>query len=467
MLPDDLLQFEITELAARIQSRQVSPVEVTRQVIDAIERSDSRYHAFVTVTHDLALAQARDAEARVMRREYLGPLHGVPIALKDLCHTAGVRTSAGMPLLADFVPAVDGTVVRKLREAGSVTVGKTQLTEGAFTEHHPEVTVPVNPWRDDLWPGASSSGSGVATALGLCFGAIGSDTGGSIRFPSAANAVTGLKPTWGRVSRHGSFALADSLDHLGPMCRSAADCGLMLAEIAGADAQDPMASLRPVPDMMAGWPGDLKGVRLGVDPVLISAGLDEPTRQALTQVVKTFEGLNATIVTVAMPDPRQMVEDWPIQCAVEAAIAHEHTYPSRRTAYGPTLAGFLDLAPTVTAGQLQRIWQRRAHFRAELERVLRSVDAMLTPVQPRAGLTNQDMATLGEDPEALNALIRYTAPIDMSGHPTMTMPIGFTVDGRPIACQLLARQWAEDRLVLLGRAYQGVTTYHRRRPPRA
>src|SRR4029079_10565929 len=238
---DDLHYLSIEELARRRGARQVSPVEVTETMLRRIERVDPALKSYALVTPELALAQARTAEQMIRKRQILSQLHGVPVAVKDLCWTEGIATAAGMPLHKDFVPAVDATVVRKLREAGAVLLGKLQLTEGAFADHHPDVPPPVNPWHRDHWSGASSSGSGVATAAGLCFGSLGSDTGGSIRFPAAANGVTGIKPTWGRVSRFGCFELAASLDHIGPMTRSAADAAAVLGVIAGADPNDPTA----------------------------------------------------------------------------------------------------------------------------------------------------------------------------------------------------------------------------------
>jgi len=214
--------LEIAELSKLIQRQEVSCVELTESMLRRIERIDSELSAFATVTAELALKQAKQAQERLSRRAYLGPLHGVPIAVKDLCYTQGVATAAGMPIHQQFVPTFDGTAVKRFREAGAVLLGKLQLTEGAFTEHHPDIT--------------------------LCFGATGSDTGGSIRFPCAANGVTGIKPTWGRVSVYGAFELASSLDHLGPMARSATDCAILLQEMAGADPNDPACSLAPVPN---------------------------------------------------------------------------------------------------------------------------------------------------------------------------------------------------------------------------
>ncbi|HEU5294316.1 MAG TPA: amidase, partial [Burkholderiaceae bacterium] len=218
---DELHHLEIGDIARQLTARKLSSVELTEHMLRRIERVDPALKSFALVTPELARAQAAEADRMLGRRQILSQLHGVPIAVKDLCFTRGVATAAGMPLHRNFVPAFDATVVRRLREAGAVLLGKLQLTEGAFADHHPSIAPPVNPWHADHWSGASSSGSGVATAAGLCFGSLGSDTGGSIRLPSAADGVTGLKPTWGRVSRHGCFELAASLDHIGPMCRSA------------------------------------------------------------------------------------------------------------------------------------------------------------------------------------------------------------------------------------------------------
>src|SRR5256885_4595118 len=242
----------LLEVADAIRTRKTSPVELTRALLRRIDQLESSLHSYARVTPELALAHAGKAEAEIASGLYRGPLHGIPIAVKDICNTAGVVTAAGTVIHADHVPTFDATVVKRLTEAGAVLLGKLQLTEGAFVTHHPSITTPRNPWNADYYAGASSSGSGVATAAGLCFGSLGSDTGGSIRFPCAANGITGLKPTWGRVSRYGVFALAESLDHIGPMTRSAADAGALLGAIAGPDANDPTTLTALVPDYLAG-----------------------------------------------------------------------------------------------------------------------------------------------------------------------------------------------------------------------
>lgn len=233
-MTNDQHYLELTELAALIRTGELSPVAVTRAMLDRIADLDGALHSYALVMADSAIADAKVAETEIAACRYRGLLHGVPIGVKDLFWTKGVPTAAGMAIYKDHRPAEDATAVRRLREAGAVLLGKLQMTEGAYSDYHPSVTPPKNPWNPDYWPGISSSGPGVATAAGLCFGSLASDTGGSIRWPSAANGLTGLKPTWGRVSRHGVFALAPTLDHVGTMARSAADAGAILSIIAGA-----------------------------------------------------------------------------------------------------------------------------------------------------------------------------------------------------------------------------------------
>src|SRR5690606_26166216 len=249
----------------------------------------------------------------------------------------------------DFKPTEDATVVTKLRDAGAVILGKLQLTESAYADHHPDIVAPRNPWNAEHWPGVSSSGSGVATAAGLCYGSLGSDTGGSIRFPSAANGLTGLKPTWGRVSRYGAFELAATLDHIGPMARSAADCGAMLGAIAGADPKDPTAAPEPVPDYLAGLRNDLRGMTIGVDHRLVSQGVDEETGAAFDEAVRTLAGLGAEIGEIDFPDPTPVIDDWTPLCGIDTAVAHETLYPAHKEAYGPGLAGFIELGLKLSA----------------------------------------------------------------------------------------------------------------------
>jgi amidase len=464
MPSSELHDLDITEAARLIQARKLSPVELAEHMLRRIESLDARLHAYAVVTAEVALEQARSADAEIAANRYRGPLHGIPIGLKDLHYTKGIPTAAGMALYRDFRPAFDGTVVRRLREAGTVLLGKLQLTEGAFADHHPSVVPPVNPWGPELWSGASSSGSGVAMAAGLALGATGTDTGGSIRFPCAANGVTGLKPTWGRVSRHGAFELAASLDHIGPMCRSAADCGAMLAAMAGPDPDDPTAVHLPVPDYLAGDARDLRGVRIGVDDHWNAADVDAPTTRALVDAERVLRSLGADMRRVQAPHCSSVVADWSPHCAVETAVAHEATYPSRRDAYGPGLAGLIDLARGVSTADFQKMLLRRRDYAGRLEGLFQDIDLLLVPAQNAAALTIARKEALVQSPEALAALLRYTAPFDMSGSPTITLPGGFTPQGAPVAFQLVSRHFAEDLLVRAGRAFQHETDWHQRHP---
>jgi amidase len=460
----DLHYLDVLETAHLLQTRALSPVELTRAMLARIEGLEPRLHAYARVTPELALAQAQQAEREITARRYRGPLHGIPIAIKDLCYTAGIPTAAGMPLHRAFKPAFDGTVVRRLYDAGAVCLGKLQLTEGAFADHHPAITVPVNPWHPSHWSGASSSGSGVAAAAGMAFATLGTDTGGSIRFPCAANGVTGLKPTWARVSRHGAFELAASLDHIGPMCRSAADCGVVLQAIAGADPDDPTASQAPVPDYLRGDERSLRGVRLGVDERYITEGVEALVVASVHEAIRVLTGLGAELRSVRMPDVEPVLHDWAPNCAVETAVAHERTFPSRRAEYGPGLAGLIDSARSVSATDYQKILLRRRDFAGRLAALFQGIDLLIIPAQNIASPTLAQMATLGQDPAALLALMRFTSPFDMSGSPTITLPCGFTPKRTPIALQLVARHMEEDLLVRAGRAYQRETRWHRTFP---
>jgi amidase len=460
----DLHSLELTALAARIKARDVSPVAVTRALLERIAAHDGALHSYVLVMADEALAQAEAAEAEIAACGYRGTLHGVPLAVKDLFWTKGVPTAAGMAIHRAFCPPADATVVRRLRDAGAVLLGKLQLTEGAYADHHPSVTPPRNPWDAASWPGISSSGPGVALAAQLCFGALASDTGGSIRWPCAANGVTGLKPTWGRVSRHGAFALAPTLDHVGPMARSAADAAALLQAIAGSDPDDPTALHDPVPDYAAATRQGAQGLRIGVDAAWNGDDVDADTQAVLAAAIDGFRALGAEIVAVRFPDVTQAVADWTPSCAVEAALAHAETYPARKDAYGPVLASVIESGRALSACDYQRVLLRRLALRARVSALLAMIDVLLTPVQPFAAPSLAVIRTLGEQPALVARLQRYTCPFDLTGHPSLTLPGGFTPAGMPIGIQLVAAALGEATLLRAGTAFQAVTSWHRRHP---
>jgi amidase len=460
----DLHYLELSELAAYLRVRAVSPVEVTHAQLERIARVDSSLNAYALVLADDALSQAEAAEAEMARGVYRGPLHGVPVAVKDLCWTEGRPTAAGMLARRDYCPSEDATVACRLNEAGAIILGKLQLTEGAYSDHHPSITPPKNPWNQDYWPGISSSGPGAATAAGLCYGSIASDTGGSIRWPSAANGLTGLKPTWGRVSRHGVFELAATLDHVGPMARNAMDCALLLATISGADPKDPTALLDPVPDYAGLADQGARGLRIGVDPAWNSDDVDPAVQTALVQATEVFRALGATIVDVAFPEVGQAIVDWAPNCAAEAAVAHEATYSLRKSEYGHVLASVVENGRALSGTDYQKILLRRLDLRGRVAALFGTIDLLLTPVHPFGPLSLESIRTLGEQPDLIFKLQRYTCPFNMTGSPTITLPGGFTDAGLPIAFQLVAAHLNETSLIRAGVAFQGETFWHRRHP---
>jgi amidase len=463
-MASELHYLELTEIARRIHARKISPVEATKAQLDRIEAIDPKLHSYALVTPEAALSQAKQAEREIRKGQIRSPLHGVPIAVKDLCWTKGTVTTGGMTIYKSFRPDRDGTVVRKLRDAGAVIMGKLKTTEGAYADHHPKVQAPLNPWNPAHWVGASSSGSGVATAAGLCYGSLGTDTGGSIRFPSAANGLTGLKPTWGRVSRFGVFELAATLDHVGPMTRSASDCAAMLGVIAGPDEDDPTASQEPVANYLAGIKRGLRGLRIGVDAKLNSAGVDKVTTAAVAAAVKVVEELGSDMREVRFPEPKDMVTDWFPLCGTEVAVAHEATYPSRKAEYGPSLAGLIDLGRKTSGLDYQKIVLRRNDFRGRVAALFEDIDLLIVPVQSFASPTTAKMSTLGEKPDLVAGLLRFTCAFNMTGSPTITLPCGFTSAGTPVAFQFVAAPMNEALLCRAGYAFQEVTDWHRQHP---
>jgi amidase len=454
----------ILTLAPRIRDGALSPVTLTELMLDRIAAYDGRLHAYVAVAADGALEQARIAEAEIARGGWRGPLHGVPIAVKDVFYTQAIRTGLGSSIYAGWTPPYESTATARLAAAGAVMVGKLTCTEGVYAEHHPTIQEPLNPFGAAHWTGNSSSGSGVALTAGLTYGSLGTDTGGSIRLPSSCCGVVGIKPTWGRVSRHGVFPLADSLDHVGPMARTVADAALLLGLIAGADPADPTAAPVAVPDYLAEIDRGIAGLRVGVDLGFIAAKATAEVVASIEAVLATVASLGAEIVPVRFPDTDAILRGWAVQCAVEAARAHRDTYPARKSEYGPRLSALLERGHKVSGFDLADALAARRTFNGRMAQLFADIDLLVVPGLPVAGPTLDFMGSLGEDPAAILAIGPFTAPFDVCGYPTVTLPCGASEAGIPIGFQFVARPFAESLVCRAGHAYQAVTDWHRRRP---
>ena len=454
----------ITEIAEEIASKQLSPVDVATAMLQRIDALDGQLKSYATVMAEHAMAAAQKAEREIDAGMYRGPLHGIPIAVKDLCFTKGVRTMGAAKVLAEHVPTFDSTVIAKLESAGAVLLGKLNLTEGAMGGYNPEFDIPKNPWNPDRWTGSSSSGSGVATAAGLCFGSLGSDTGGSIRFPSAACGIVGLKPTWGRVSRYGVLALAESMDHVGPMTRSVADAGIMLAAIAGPDPNDPTSLPSPVPNMLDGIGQDIQGVRIGFDENYATSDIDVELAEAVLAGVEVLADQGAEIVEVQLPDVEAYVSAWPTLCSAEAVGAHAATYPSQRDAYGPWFRGWLDMGAKVTGADYARANNLRAACTGHLRRVFTEIDVLVCPsMSAPPHVVTPEMLYGSYDARDLK-FQRFTVPFDYNGAPTLSVPCGMNSEGLPLSIQFVGKHLTEPLLCRVGHAYESATPWHNLNP---
>ncbi|MGI4815671.1 MAG: amidase [Janthinobacterium lividum] len=474
---DDLHYHSLLEVSALIRARALSPVALTEAMLARIAALDGRLGSYTTVLADHALAAARQAELELQAGHWRGPLHGIPIAVKDLCNTVYGPTSAGMAIHRQHVPSANATVVERLDQGGAVILGKLSMTEGALSEHHPKMKTPINPWLASAWTGVSSSGSGVATAAGLCFGSLGSDTGGSIRLPSAANGLTGIKPTWGRVSRHGVFALADSLDHVGPIARNVGDAAALLQLIAGHDRRDATSLDAPVPDYLAALGGSIAGLRIGIDERFIFDDVDPQVAAMLRAAISAFEALGARLVPMRFPSVDDLWPHWLSICSTECAIAHRDTFPSRRDEYGAALAGMLDIGHAVSGIQLAAALQYRLTLHGQVRRAMLDCDLLLMPTVNGTVADARDWNTpiaaegaadgvsdSGRPLMARARRTRYTAVFDMTGHPTLSLNGGFDRQGVPLGFQLVAHHLDESVLLKAGHAFQSITPWHTRHP---
>jgi aspartyl-tRNA(Asn)/glutamyl-tRNA(Gln) amidotransferase subunit A len=459
----------LASLAAAIRARTVSPVEVTEACLQRIARLDGRLRSFITVNAEGARRAARALEAEAAAGTWRGPLHGVPLAYKDLCHVRGLPTSCGTKTAEYFTGEHECTAVVRLARAGAITLGKLNMTElalGPFGDnaHHGDVQ---NPWRAGHVAGGSSSGSGAAVAAGFAAGALGSDTGGSIRLPAAACGIVGLKPTYGRVSRAGVMPLSWSLDHVGPMTRTVRDAAIMLSVIAGRDGRDATTSARRVPDYLATLEQPVTGLRVGVPENYYFDGVAPEIEAGVREAARQLGRLGAAPRGVAVPDPRILHGLCNVIARSESAVIHERLVRERPHELQPAVRARLEVGFHLSAHDYLQALRARARLtRQFIAGVFAEVDALVVPVipEPAPALAEAKAGSVDEFVRRMGRFSRLTRPFNGLGLPALSVPCGFSSDGRPLALQIVGRPFDEETVLRLGHAYQGATDWHTRRP---
>ncbi|MDE2378882.1 amidase [Bradyrhizobium sp.] len=460
--------MSLTEVARAIAMKQLSSREVTRACLHRIAEWQPHLNAFMSLEAEAALEAADAADAALGRGEVRGPLHGVPLAHKDMYYDAGKVVTCGSLIRRDFVATATSTALQRLKDAGQVRLGTLQMAEFAYgpTGHNSHYGPVRNPWNPAHITGGSSSGSSAAVAARLTFAALGSDTGGSIRMPAHFCGVTGLKTTWGRVSRAGAMPLSQSLDTVGPLARTAEDCALLLSIMAGADPEDPTASREPVADYVAATRGSLKGLRIGVPATYYVDDLDPEVGRVLDETIAVLKREGTDIVKVELPDQRQMSAASQLVLAVEAAAFHKRWLIERPQDFGPQVLMRLQNGLAVPAITYLEAMRWRGPALAAHNAATAGVDAVIAPASPIPAPTIAE-SDVGAGPNAgavLQRLTLFTRPVNYLGLPSLTVPAGLSKGGLPIGMQLIGRSFDEATLLTIGAAFQRATDFHARVP---
>ncbi len=462
-MSDLLFQLTIVEAADLLARRAISSVELTEAYLNRIAASDDRFNSFITITPEHALAQARAADDELARGLRRGPLHGIPVALKDLYDTAGIRTTAGSTFFADRVPATDARAVTLLYQAGAVLLGKLNMHEWALgvTNINPHYGPSRNPWDTARITGGSSGGAAAALAAGLCLGALGSDTGGSIRIPASLCGIVGLKPTYGRVSLQGVVPLSWNLDHAGPMARTVTDAAILLQAIAGYDPDDPACADVPVDDLLATIDAGVAGWRIALaDDSHFGQG-DAEVLAAVHQAAAVFEELGARIERIDLGRGQEAAQMNALMTTSDAAAFHRDRLRDNPEKFGADVRARMERGAAFTsteyilARRVQREWRR------QLERFFETFDLLLTPATPITAPHIEGLDAI----EAARQLTRCTAPFNLASVPALVLPCGMSAAGLPIGLQIVAAPWREARVLRAGKAFERATSWHRQTPP--
>ena len=460
MTPEDLAWLGIADLGPLLTRRELSPVELCRVLLDRCARLEPRLHAFITLSPERILTEAEMVGRELTAGRIRGPLHGVPIAVKDLCWTQGERTTGGSKVLDDFVPDEDATVVARLREAGAIVFGKTNTPEfayGPLNQYHYGPS--RNPWDPGRFTGGSSMGAAAVLAGGLAPGALGSDTGGSIRGPAFWSGVTGLKPTYGRVPLRGVVALATSLDHVGPMARSALDCALLLDVLAGADSLDATTVETPVPDYVAELTTPVRGLRVGVPRGYFWDALPADIATAITAALETLGRLGLVIQDVEIPEWSDAVEASKVLIRCEAAAEYRAVLKDRAAELLPEVRERLEAGAATPAPDYVDALRAGTRLRAALRERFRRLDLLALPGRDQTAPRMDPSGKLLEPLSPRN----FMSPLNVAGVPALTFPCGFDQQGLPIGLQVVGPAWTEATLLRVAHAFQQATDWHTRR----
>ena len=469
MAQADLLTLTIAQAAPRLEQRELSPVELTEAVLQRIGAVNATLNAYITVCAPQAREVAQATERMIRAGYYLGPLHGIPIALKDNIYTRGVRTTAGAKILADFVPDEDATVAARLKRAGAIVVGKTNMHEFAWggTTDNPHYGTCRNPWNPERFPAGSSGGSGAAVAARTCLGALGTDTGGSIRLPSSVNGIVGIRPTIGRVSNHNVVPLAWTMDTVSPMTRTVEDCVTMFEVIAGYDPLDPYSADVPLADYRAGLGRGVRGLRIGLIRDYSLTHLQKAVGDAVRGALKTLEGLGAGVEEIAMPSIHGNISAQLTIESCEPSAYHQEWLRTRPGDYGEDVRALLEMGEMYLATHYIQAQRYRSLLRREFLEGFRQVDVFVTPTLPFTATpcgATEVVIENNQTEDMLSAIMQFTGVPSLAGLPALSLPVGFDPDGLPVGMQVIGRPFDEATLFRLGHAYQAATNWHTKSP---
>jgi aspartyl-tRNA(Asn)/glutamyl-tRNA(Gln) amidotransferase subunit A len=460
---EDIADLDIAGVAKAISSKSLSPIELTERMLKRISLVDPYLKAYVELLSEQARQAAKEADAEIRSGRYRGPLHGVPISIKALYDLKGVRSASGSKVREDYIPKADPTVIQKLKEAGAIILGTTTTYEFAFGFDAPPTR---NAWNIDHIPSGSSGGAAAAVAAGLCFAGIGSDSGGSIRTPAAANGVAGIKPSYGRVSRTGITVVSWSLDHPAPIGKTVSDLAILLGIMSGVDPKDPYTKHVAIPDYTRAIAGDIRGMRVGLPTNYFFDDIQPAVGDAVTNAVRRLEKLGAIIVPIAVQGIDGIIDSWLPIAIAEAATYHQQSFRTKADLYDEDVRRLLEAGELMLATTYINAQRVRMAWKLSLKDAMRDVDVIVTPTLPNTAMkVGETISRIGSKEESVFAVsARFVAPFNMSGLPAASIPCGFAPNGLPIGLQIVGKPFDEATVLQLGHTFERDTDYHLKRP---